>query len=75
MGLKSLNKNLHAFHSSPNTDWMIITRSMRWAKHVARMEGAINTYRVLVGESKGKRPRGRRRQCWDGNIKTDLKEI
>jgi len=41
---------------------------MRWEKHVARMEGAINTYRVLVGKSTGKRPRGRRRQCWDGNI-------
>jgi len=74
-GLKSHNKKLHAFHSSPNTDWVMITRSKRWAKHVARMDRAKYTYRVLVGKSKGKRPSGRRRQCWDDNIKMDLKEI
>jgi hypothetical protein len=32
-------------------------------------------YRVLVGRSEGKRPLGRPRRRWEGNIKLDLREI
>jgi hypothetical protein len=32
-------------------------------------------YRVLVGRPEGKRPLGRLRRRWEGNIKTDLREI
>jgi hypothetical protein len=39
------------------------------------MDRAKNTYQFLVGKYIGKRPSGRRRQCWDDNIKMDLKEI
>jgi hypothetical protein len=31
--------------------------------------------RVLVGKSEGKRPLGRPRRRWEGNIKMDLKEV
>jgi hypothetical protein len=31
-------------------------------------------YRVLVGRPEGKRPLGRPRRRWDGNIKMDLRE-
>jgi hypothetical protein len=34
-----------------------------------------NAYRILVGKSEGKRPRGRPRRRWMDNIKMDLKEI
>jgi hypothetical protein len=34
-----------------------------------------NVYRLLVGKSEGKRPLGRPRRRWIGNIKTDLLEI
>jgi hypothetical protein len=34
-----------------------------------------NAYRVLVGKPKGKRPLGRPRRRWDGNISTYLKEM
>jgi hypothetical protein len=32
-------------------------------------------YRVLVGETWGKRPLGRPRRRWEGNIKMDLQEV
>ena len=31
-------------------------------------------YRVLVGEPEGKRPLGRPKRRWEGNIKLDLQE-
>jgi len=39
-------------------------RRMRWAGHVARMGERRGVYRVLVGRSEGKRPRGRLRPRW-----------
>jgi len=32
-------------------------------------------YRVLVGRPEGKKPLGRPRRRWKGNIKMDLKEV
>jgi hypothetical protein len=32
-------------------------------------------YRVLVGRPEGKRPLGRLRRRWEGDIKMDLREI
>jgi hypothetical protein len=34
-----------------------------------------NAYRILVGNSEGKRPMGRPRRKWVNNIKLDLREI
>jgi hypothetical protein len=34
-----------------------------------------NVYRLLVGKPEGKRPLGRTRRRWIGNIKMDLSEI
>jgi hypothetical protein len=39
------------------------------------MEENRNAYRILVGKPEGKRPLGRRRCRWAGNIKMDLREI
>jgi len=47
---------------------------MRWAGHVAHMEGG-GVYRVLVGKPGGKRPLGRPRHRWEDNIKMDLQEV
>jgi hypothetical protein len=33
------------------------------------------TYRVLVGNTKGKRPLGRPRRKWEDNIKMDFQEV
>jgi hypothetical protein len=32
-------------------------------------------YRILVGKPEGKRPLGRPRRRWEGNIRTDLQEV
>jgi hypothetical protein len=37
----------------------VFSRRMRWAGHVARMEGTRNTYRILVGKREEKRAQGR----------------
>jgi hypothetical protein len=34
-----------------------------------------NAYRILVGKTEGKRPLGRPRRSWMGNIKVDMREI
>jgi hypothetical protein len=54
---------------------MIKARRMRWAGHVARMGEKRNAYRILLGNSKGKRPLGRQRHTLVDNIKMDLTEI
>jgi hypothetical protein len=63
---------LHSLYSSPNIVRVIKSRSMRWARHVARMGEGRGVYRVLVGRPEGKRPLGRPRRRWEGNIKMDL---
>ena len=37
-------------YSSPNIVWVISSRRMRWAGHVARMGDSRGVYRVLVGK-------------------------
>jgi hypothetical protein len=54
---------------------MIKSRRMQWAGHVARIGAKMNAYRILVGKPEGKRPLGRPRCRWVGNIKMDLREI
>jgi hypothetical protein len=39
------------------------------------MEANRTAYRILVGKPEGKRPLGRPRRRWVGNIKMDLREI
>jgi hypothetical protein len=53
----------------------IIKLRMRWAGHVARMGLKRNAYRLLVEKSEGKRPLGRPRCRWVGNIRRDLGEV
>jgi hypothetical protein len=69
------NEELHNLYSSPNKIRLIKSRRMRWARHVAPMGEKRNVYRLLVGESKGKRPLGRPRRRWMNNIQIDLLEI
>jgi len=40
-----------------------------------RMGKRRGVYRVLVRKLEGKRPLGRPRRRWEGNIKVDLKEV
>jgi len=54
---------------------MIKSRRMSLAGHVARMGESRCVYRVLVGKSVGKRPLGRLRCRWEGDIKMDFQEV
>jgi hypothetical protein len=52
--------------------YLIKSRRMSWAGHVARMGAKRNAYSILVGKPEGKRPLGR--HWWVDNIKMDLRE-
>jgi hypothetical protein len=69
------NDELHSLYSPLNIVRVIKLRRMRWAGHVARMGEGRGVYRVLVGRPEGKRPLGRPRCRWEGNIKMDLTKI
>ena len=47
------------------------SRRLRYAGHVARMEEGRSAFKILTG----KRPIGRPRRRWEGNIRIHLKEI
>ena len=66
------NKELYAVYSSPNTR-VIKSRSLRWARHVARMERDAN--RVLVGKPEGRIPLEIPRRRWEDNIKINFREV
>ena len=42
---------------------------------MARMVEGRGVHRVLVGKPEGKRPLGRPRHRWEGNIRMDLQEV
>ena len=68
------NEELNDLYSSPNIVWVIKSRRMRWAGHVARM-GESGVYRVLLRKPEGKRPLGRPRRRWVDNIRMDVQEV
>jgi hypothetical protein len=63
------NEELHNLYSSPNIIRMIKSRRMTWAGQVARMGETRNVYRTLVGKPEEKRPLGRPRHKWVGNLR------
>ena len=69
------NEELNDLNCSPNIVWIIKSRRMRWAVHVARMRERTNVYRVLVEKPGGKRPLGRHARRWEDNIKMDFQEV
>jgi len=45
------------------------------AGYVALVRERRSAYRILVGKPEGKRPLGKPRRRWEGNIKMDLQEV
>jgi len=66
---KVYNEELSDVYSSPNIIWVIKSRRMSRAGHVARMGERKGVYRVLVGK-----PEGRPLFRWEDNIEMDLQE-
>ena len=54
---------------------VIKSKRWRWAGHVARMEEGRSAFKIVSGKPTGKRPLGRPRRRWEGNITMDLEEI
>jgi len=69
------NEELSYVYSLPNIVWVVKSRRMRWAGHVACMGEGRGVHRVLVGRPEGKRPLGRPRRRWEDNIKMDLQGV
>jgi len=69
------NEEINDLNCSPNFVWVIKSRRMRWAGHVAHMGEEKGVYRVLVGKPEGKSPLGRPRRRWVDNIMMDLQEV
>jgi len=72
---KPHNEELNDLYSSHSIVWVIKSRRMRWAGHVAGIAARRDVYRVLVGKTEGRRPLGRPRHRWKNNIKMDLQEV
>ena len=51
-----------------------MSRKLKWAGHVVRMEKGRSTFKILTGNSTGKRFLRRLRRRWVDNVRTDLKE-
>ena len=69
------NEELRDLYSLPNIVRVVKSRRMRRSLHMARMGEGRDVHRVLVGKPEGKRPLGRPRRRWEGNIKMDLQEV
>ena len=69
------NEELNDLYFSPNIVWVIKSRRMRWAGHVACMGEERGVYRVLLGKPEGRRLLGRPRRRWVDNIRMDLQEV
>ena len=68
-------EEINDLYCSPNIVWVIKSRTMRWAGHVARMGEERGVYRVLVGKPEGRRTMGRPRCRWVDNIRMVLQEV
>jgi hypothetical protein len=66
---------LHYLYSSPDIIRQTKSGGMRWVGHVACMGEWRDMYRVLMGNSEGKRPVKRPRHRSEDGIKMDLREI
>jgi hypothetical protein len=74
-GRKRQNEELNDLYCSSNIIRAIKSRRMKWAVHVACMGEKRVAYKVLVWKPQEKRPLGRPRRRWGGNVKMDLQEV
>ena len=69
------NEELTDFYSSPNTVWVIKSRTVRWMVHVAHKGERKGIYRDLVGKPEGKKTNWETQFRWEDNIEMDLQEV
>ena len=69
------NEVFNYLYSSPTIVWLVKSRRVGWAGHVACMGEKSSTYRFLVGKNEEMRPLARHRLGQEDNIKMDLQEV
>ena len=67
------NEELSDLYSLPNIVWVVKSRRMRWAGHVAPVGERRGVHRILVGKPEGKSPLGRPRRRWEANVNYTLR--
>jgi hypothetical protein len=72
---RKLHYEVNNLYSLSNIVWVVKSRRMRWAGHVAHMGEGKGVHRVFVRKPGGTRPSGRPRHRWENNIKMDLQEV
>ena len=65
-------EELNDLYSPPNIIWVIKSKRMKLAVHVARMGDKRGAHRILVGKPERTRQLGIPRSRRDDNIKMDL---
>jgi hypothetical protein len=68
------NEDLYDLYLSSNTIWVIKSRRMRWADHVARMENTRGA-QGFGWEISWEETTSKRRRRSEGGIKIDLQEV
>ena len=66
------NEELRSLYHSPNIVRAIKSRGLGCAGHEDKMEEG-RSFNILAGKPTGKRPLGRSRRRWEGNIRIELK--
>jgi hypothetical protein len=69
------NEELNDLYSLPNIIWVIKSRTMRWAGHVAHVGGKEMHTGFWWGDLREGKPLGRLRLRWEDNIKMELQEV
>jgi hypothetical protein len=72
---RKLHNRFHSLYSSPNIGRVIESRMLKWVGSVDRMEDDRSIFVIFAGRSTGKKPLGRSRRRWEGNVGIDVKEI
>ena len=73
---RNLHKEvLNDLHSSPHIIWVIKSRRIRWARHVACMGEKGDVHTGFWWGNLRVEPLGRPRHRWEDNINMDLQEV
>jgi hypothetical protein len=67
-------EELDALYCIPNIIWVIKSRRMGWAEHVACAVDSRGANKYLLVRPEGKSPLGRSQPRWENNIKMYLQE-
>jgi hypothetical protein len=63
------NEELHKSYTLQNIIKVVTSKRMTWAGHVASTGEMRNAYKILMGNSEGKRPFRTPTQKWEDNIR------